>query len=90
MFPSLFEGLPIVLIEAQAAGLPCVVSNRVTSEVDMGGCMYLDIGDNTSGWTRMVLDLIDGNIQKQIIPEKLWQYDVRFMLNQLEGLYEKY
>ncbi len=33
VMPSLFEGLPVVGIEAQAAGLPCIFSDRVTDEV---------------------------------------------------------
>lgn len=36
VLPSLFEGFPVVLVEAQAAGIPCVVSDRVSSEVDLG------------------------------------------------------
>ncbi|WP_100012077.1 glycosyltransferase family 1 protein [Lentibacillus sediminis] len=36
VFPSLHEGLPVSLIEAQGAGLPCLISNRITKEVDMG------------------------------------------------------
>ena len=37
VFPSLFEGLPVVLIEAQAAGLMCLVSDAITRETDATG-----------------------------------------------------
>lgn len=32
-FPSIYEGLPVTLIEAQAAGLPCIISDSITDEV---------------------------------------------------------
>ena len=32
VFPSIYEGLGIAVIEAQAAGLPCIVSDRLPSE----------------------------------------------------------
>lgn len=37
VFPSLYEGLPVTLVEAQAAGLPCLVSSSVTDE-----CRFTD------------------------------------------------
>ena len=36
LMPSLHEGFPVVLVESQAAGLPAVVSDAVSSEVDLG------------------------------------------------------
>lgn len=35
-FPSLHEGLPVTLIEAQSAGIPCLISDVITEEVDLG------------------------------------------------------
>ncbi|WP_417898963.1 glycosyltransferase family 1 protein [Bacillus haimaensis] len=36
VLPSLYEGLPVTLIEAQGAGIPCLISDVITEEVDMG------------------------------------------------------
>lgn len=35
LFPSFFEGFPIVLIEAQAAGVPCLISDTITKQVQL-------------------------------------------------------
>ncbi|MCY9374550.1 glycosyltransferase family 1 protein [Bacillus sp. T17B1] len=36
VMPSLYEGLPVVLVEAQASGLPCIISDNITDKVDAG------------------------------------------------------
>ena len=47
VFPSLYEGLPGALIEAQASGLPCLVSDRVTKEARIAD--NVEYIGNTSG-----------------------------------------
>lgn len=49
--PSLYEGLPVALIEAQTAGLPCVVADTITREADKTGNMtFLPIDRGTAVW----------------------------------------
>ncbi|WP_053984391.1 glycosyltransferase family 1 protein [Niameybacter massiliensis] len=50
LFPSLLEGIPVTLIEAQVSGLSCIVSDKVTEEADLGIQLieYLPINEVTS------------------------------------------
>jgi glycosyltransferase involved in cell wall biosynthesis len=52
VMPSIHEGLPVSLIEAQAAGVPCVVSNEITKEVDLGlGLLeFVDLRASPEQW----------------------------------------
>lgn len=54
--PSIFEGLPLALVEAQASGLPCVVSANVSREADVtGNVTYVPLED-TEAWEKCLLD----------------------------------
>ncbi|MEW9501081.1 glycosyltransferase family 1 protein [Jeotgalibacillus marinus] len=55
-FPSLHEGLPVTLIEAQCAGIPCLISENITDEVDleMGLVQKISI-TNKKIWVKALL-----------------------------------
>lgn len=56
LMPSLFEGLPFSLVEAQAAGIPCVVSDTVSPEANLTDLMnYMSLNLDASVWADKIL-----------------------------------
>ncbi len=57
VFPSLYEGLPVSLIESQSAGLPCVVSKNVPNDVAITELVeFLDLSIEPRRWAEIILD----------------------------------
>ncbi|OUQ80749.1 hypothetical protein B5E48_05040 [Massilimicrobiota sp. An105] len=57
LMPSLFEGLPLTAIEAQCAGVPCVLSSEITDEVAVTDIVqFVDLKSNDDLWAEFVVN----------------------------------
>ncbi len=84
ILPSRFEGFGIVLIEAQLAGLPCVVSDQVPSQVYQSKAITsLSLNEDKKVWADALLDP-KGNIKEF---GDIEDYDMRKEIRNLEALY---
>lgn len=64
LLPSLFEGIPLVGIEAQAAGLPCIFSDKVNKKIAITDNCYFLLLDDIDEWKRKIKDLKNNYIRK--------------------------
>lgn len=57
MLPSFYEGMPLSVLEAQAAGLPCFISNCITKDVEIGeDVMSLSLQNTPRIWAKYIID----------------------------------
>lgn len=89
LFPSKWEGLPVTVVEAQASGLPCFVSDKITKEVGISELVkFLPIDKGTQVWIDAIkeTDLTRKNVIDKIIQEG---FDIKKSVEWLTKFYEE-
>ena len=87
--PSIYEGFPIVAVEAQANGLPCIFSKEIDKEVNiMGNCVFESI-DNSVIWVNLTRKIITEKMDKRKVNKDIWNktgFDLKQQANNIEKL----
>lgn len=91
ILPSLFEGLPVVGIEAQAAGLKCIMSDTITDEVAItDNVKFLNLKkDSLEQWADEILSNLNyerKDMSKEIIEAG---YSIKTEAKKLQKIYEE-
>lgn len=94
LFPSLYEGLSLTSVEAQANGLYCMVSSNITRELKAtDNIEFLDIKENPSVWAEKAIRHFDceNNIDRMSanIVMKKSKFDIKVQAIRLLGLYQR-
>jgi len=89
VMPSLFEGFPVVSVEAQASGLPVLISSSVTNETQLTEAYSrLSLDESPDRWAEKVLELVNSNVRKsQLKAVADAGFDIGEEAKKLGGLY---
>ncbi len=89
LFPSIYEGLGIVAIEAQAAGLPVIASDKVPDEAGITDIISFLPLDSTDVWCKEINRLRNSYVRRDTMEEiKAAGYDIRDTAARLDGVYQ--
>lgn len=90
VMPSRFEGLPVVGVEAQAAGLPCIFSKAITPEVLLTeNAKSLSLRQSNAAWAKAIYALLKAPTNRENGAEAVQNagYDIHLEAKKLEKLY---
>lgn len=90
IFPSRYEGLGRVLIEAQSMNIMCFASNCIPEETDLGLCDYLDLDSGSEKWIEHIVDFIHNGkrTSREIDRKKQSAFDVKNIIQTYADIYE--
>ena len=88
IMPSLYEGLPVSGIEAQASGLPCIFSETITKEVGLTDKIeFLSLNESPKKWAEHALMYMGSERKSEVNKLRKAGYDIQQTADTLSKLY---
>lgn len=89
VFPSFFEGLPVTLVEAQASGLPCIISENISDESILVDeiCEKKSLEEPVQNWIDEIEKLRTVKRKGRALEVKQAGYDVKQTAKWMEEFY---
>lgn len=88
VFPSKFEGLGIVGVEAQAAGLPCFFSDTITREVGLTELAhFVSLKDSSEDWAKKITVAHAVNRKEAVNQVKAAGYEIESVAQKVQDFY---
>ena len=88
VMPSRFEGMPIVSVEAQCAGLPCIFSENITRQAKITPCCTFLPIDDPKPWADEILRIKQSNLVRGGAVIDLYPYSVEAQEEAFQSLLE--
>lgn len=88
VFPSIFEGLPVSLVEAQANGLPILVSDSVSAEIKLSSTVeFYSLDKGTKAWADKIkrMDYKRTDTKKEMLKSS---YSIETTIDKLAKIYQ--
>lgn len=89
LLPSLYEGLPVVLVEAQTSGLTCFVSDTTTKQVNLTDLInFYSIKSSPQQWAKL-MDRQIKRCRREGYAEEIIEagFDMKDVAKKLEKIY---
>ncbi len=89
LFPSLFEGLPVTMVEAQAAGLQCFISDKIPQECILtNNVEVIGLTESAEQWAKTILNSMKDFERKDTYQEiRKKNFDIKKNAEWLEEFY---